>query len=83
MGHNSDENAVRRAACERGEHCRDHSDGKCCGCETQFEIVVQWTENGDGTADVSRDGGKTWKREPFPIALHNGEQLHNNGMVMR
>lgn len=65
MGHNSDENAVRRAACERGE------------------IVVQWIENGDGTADVSRDGGKTWKREPFPIALHNGEQLHNNGMVMR
>lgn len=39
MGHNSDENAVRRAACERGEHCRDHSDGKCCGCETVHGIA--------------------------------------------
>lgn len=36
---NHDPTPTRREACARGEHCRDHSDGKCCGCEQDHNPV--------------------------------------------
>lgn len=45
------------------------------------QIKVRWVRNGAASADVTRDGGLTWRREDFPIALPGGEEMLSDGTV--
>lgn len=39
------------------------------GDRDTMRTLLEWEENGDGTADVSRDGGRTWQREKWPVEI--------------
>ncbi len=54
---------------------------RASGDDVRYQVI--WREYGDGTADVSRDGGKSWSREFFPIRLPSGDWLQANGYVTR